>query len=58
MKGAKYFGISVILLLWLWLVVFILLRSRITLLTIIWIAISGVLIFVPLYKKYFKKPDK
>lgn len=58
MKSGKYIGIAVLALVWVWLVVIILLRTSVTLLTIIWIAISAIIIFVPLYKRYFKKPDE
>lgn len=58
MKGAKYFGIGLLAAVWLWLVVFIFLRSGVTLLNIIWVAISGIIVFVPLYRKYFNKPQK
>lgn len=57
-KSGKYIGFAVLALVWIWLVVFILMRTTVTLLTIIWIAISAIIIFVPLYKRYFKKPDE
>ena len=56
MKGAKYVGITILAVVWLWLAVFIFIRAGITLLNIIWVVISGIIVFVPLYKKYFKNP--
>lgn len=58
MKIATCVGIGILALLWLWLVTYILLFTHFTLLSLIWIAISGIIIFVPLYKKYFKKSEK
>ena len=54
---SKYIGIGLLAAVWLWLVVFIFLRSQVTLVTILWVVISGIVIFVPLYKKLFNKPE-
>lgn len=54
----KYFGIGLLALLWIWLVVFVFLRAGVTLLNIFWVVISGIIIFVPLYKRYLKPPEK
>lgn len=51
----KYFGLSLVALLWIWLVVFIFIRGGVTLINIFWVAISGIIVFVPLYKRYLKK---
>lgn len=48
---------AVVAILWIWLVVFIFLRTTVTLINIIWVVISGVIIFVPLYKKYFQNRE-
>lgn len=53
MKIGKYLGISVLALIWLWLAWYVL-AAGVNLLKIFWVAISAIIIFVPLYKKYFK----
>lgn len=54
LKG-KYFGMGLLAAVWLWLVIFIFLRAGVTLINIFWVVISGIIVFVPLYKKYFRK---
>lgn len=58
MKATKYIGVGILALVWIWLVVFIFIRSGITLMNIFWVIVSGIIIFVPLYKRYFKKPGE
>lgn len=58
MKVSKYIGIIILAAIWLWLVIFIFLRAGVTLINIFWVIISGIIVFVPLYKKYFKKPER
>lgn len=55
MKGARYFGMGLLAAVWLWLVIFIFIRAGVTLVNIFWVVVSGIIIFVPLYKKYFRK---
>lgn len=52
-----YVGIGVLALVWIWLAAYVFLRGGVTLLNILWVAISGVIVFLPLYKKYIKKSD-
>ena len=52
-----YVGIAVLALVWIWLAAFVLIRGGVTLMNILWVGISGVIVFLPLYKKYFKRPD-
>lgn len=53
MKNGKYLLISVVALLWLWLAYYAL-APGVTLLKLFWVAISGIIVFVPLYKKYIR----
>lgn len=57
MKTGRYIGIGVLGLVWLWLAWFVLQRSGVTLINLFWIVASGIIIFVPLYKRYIKKND-
>ncbi len=41
---------------WLWLAATILIRSGITLINLFWVVASGILVFVPLYRKYVQTP--
>ena len=52
-----YAGIVVLALVWIWLAAYVFIKNGVTLLNIGWVAISGVIVFVPLYKKYLRKPD-
>lgn len=57
MNNAAKFGIAIVVLAWVALCWVLLDRAQITLRTILVIAISGILVIVPLVKKYGKKPD-
>lgn len=52
-----YIGISVLAIVWLWIAAYVFIRAGVTLVNILWVAISGIIVFVPLYKRYIKKPD-
>ncbi len=60
MSGANYFRFACVLLLWCALVYLLLTRvERITAMTLFTIVASGIIVFVPLYKKYvLNKDDK
>ena len=58
MTNSQKFRFACIVLLWVLLVVYILMYSvEITLYTIFVITTSGIVVFVPLYKKYIKNND-
>ena len=51
-----YLRFACIALLWIWLCYLLLSRAeRIDLMVIFWIVASGIVVFVPLYKKYVSK---
>lgn len=59
MNPAKYIGLTILAIVWLWLSWSILSTSGINIKNLLLVAMSGIIIFVPLYKKYFaKKEDK
>lgn len=51
----KILGISVLALLWIWLVWMLFSAGGFNLKNILLAAMTGIIIFVPLYKKYFGK---
>lgn len=56
MDKGKLIRFGCILLLWLGLCIMLLSRvEKIDLLVLFWIVASGIIVFVPLYKKYIKK---
>lgn len=58
MNGSFWIRLGIIGLIWLWLCGMIILRSRpVTLWTVFIIIASGIIIFVPLYKKYKRKDN-
>lgn len=58
MKTSVIIRFAVVALLWLWLVGMILTRTRqVTLFLIFMLIASGIIVFVPMYKKYVKKND-
>ncbi len=52
MKPIRIIGFSVLTLLWLWLVWAVLYRSGVTLYNLFWVVASGIIVFVPLWRKY------
>lgn len=54
----RYIGIGILVLVWLWLAYYVLVRGGVTLLNLFWVAASGIIVFVPLYKKYFRHPGQ
>ncbi len=55
MGKSKLIGMTVLALVWLWLVWMLLQAGGINLKNILVAAMTGIIIFVPLYKKYFGK---
>lgn len=55
MSTSRLIGIAVLALVWLWLAWFMLKHAGFNLYNILLVAMTGIIIFVPLYKKYFKK---
>ena len=56
MRTQDIFRIAVLAAIWLLLVWTMLARAqKFTLMTLFWIVASGIIVFVPLYKKYIKK---
>ncbi|MGM9816465.1 MAG: hypothetical protein ACI304_05350 [Lepagella sp.] len=58
MKKSTLFGFIVLALVYIWMAWLILSKSSVTLYNILLIAMAGVIIFVPLYRKYIVKEDK
>ena len=58
MKKSTLFGFIVLALVYIWLAWLILSKSSVTLYNIILIVMAGMIIFVPLYRKYMVKEDK
>ncbi len=52
MKTVKFIGLIILAVVWLWLCRLIIGSSDLNLIKIFWIAASGIIIFVPLWKKY------
>lgn len=52
MKTSVIIGLSVLLIVWMWLAWMLLSSGGLTLKNILVLAMSGIIIFVPLYKKY------
>lgn len=58
MKKSTLFGFIVLALVYIWLAWLILSKSSVTLYNILLIVMAGMIIFVPLYRKYMFKEDK
>ena len=58
MKKSPLFGFIVLALVYIWLAWLILSKSSVTLYNILLILMAGMIIFVPLYRKYMVKEDK
>ena len=58
MKKSTIFGFIVLALVYIWLAWLILSKSSVTLYNILLILMAGMIIFVPLYRKYMVKEDK
>ncbi|MBS7347724.1 MAG: hypothetical protein SOV24_00845 [Muribaculaceae bacterium] len=58
MKKSTLFGFIVLALVYIWLAWLILSKSSVTLYNILLIVMAGMIIFVPLYRKYMVKEDK
>ncbi len=58
MKKSTLFGFIVLALVYIWMAWLILSKSSVTLYNILLIVMAGVIIFVPLYRKYIMKEDK
>lgn len=58
MKKSTLFGFIVLALVYIWLAWLILSKSSVTLYNILLIVMAGMIIFVPLYRKYIVKEDK
>ncbi|MDE6408794.1 MAG: hypothetical protein K2K81_00910 [Muribaculaceae bacterium] len=57
-KVTRIIGIIILALVWLWLAWGFLSTKGITLINLIILAMTGIIIFLPLYKKYFmNRPD-
>ena len=57
MSAIKYIGVTLLFLVWAWLSWSILASSGINLKNLLIVAMSAIIIFVPLYKKYFAKKE-
>ena len=57
MKTSVIIGLSLLFTLWLWLAFLLLSKGGVNLRNILLLAMSGVIVFVPLMKKYFRKKD-
>lgn len=60
MKTSAIIGTSILLMVWMWLAYMLLAFSGVNLKNLILLAMTAIIIFVPLYRKYFasKKKDK
>lgn len=58
MKKSTLFGFIVLALVYIWLAWLMLSKSSVTLYNILLIVMAGMIIFVPLYRKYMVKEDK
>lgn len=55
MGAGKIIGFAVLFLLWLWLAYAVLAAGGINLKNLFVVVASGIIVFVPIWKKYFKK---
>ncbi len=55
MKTSVIIGLSILLMLWLWFAWMLLSAGGINLKNILILVMSGIIVFVPLVKKYFRK---
>ncbi|MDE5712035.1 MAG: hypothetical protein K2I16_00155 [Muribaculaceae bacterium] len=58
MQPIKIAGLSVLALLWIWLSWSLLALGGVNLKNILLVAATGIIIFVPLWKKYIRKENK
>ncbi|MDE5791123.1 MAG: hypothetical protein K2H96_07850 [Muribaculaceae bacterium] len=56
-KVIRIIGVGILALVWIWLAWGFLSAKGITLLNLIILAMTGIIIFLPLYKKYFMNPS-
>ncbi len=57
MSAIKYIGVTLLFLVWAWLSWSILATSGVNLKNLLVVAMAAIIIFVPLYKKYFAKKE-
>lgn len=57
MKTSALIGLSILLIVWMWLAWLLLSTGGVNLRNILILAMSGIIVFVPLWKRYFKKSD-
>lgn len=57
MKTSALIGLSLLLVIWMWLAWVLLTSGGVTLKNLLILAMSGIIIFVPLWKRYFRKSD-
>ena len=58
MKMIRYVGLAVLALAWIWLCVTLIATGGMTLKNMFLIVASGIIIFVPLWRKYFSDQQK
>ncbi|MCM1369658.1 MAG: hypothetical protein NC204_04725 [Candidatus Amulumruptor caecigallinarius] len=58
MKIVKIAGLVLFAAVWIWLAFTMLSRGGITLVSLLTVAISGIIVFVPLYRKYISQDKK
>lgn len=58
MKTSALIGLSLLLVIWMWLAWVLLTSGGVNLKNLLILAMSGIIIFVPLWKRYFRKSDK
>ncbi len=58
MKTSIIIGLSLLLMVWLWLAWLLLSTSGVNLKNMLLLAMTAIIIFVPLFKKYGKRSDK
>ena len=58
MKSSTIIGLSILMMLWLWLAWLLLSTGGVNLKNLLILAMSAVIIFVPLWKKYFNDQQK
>lgn len=54
MKRAALLGLSILFMVWMWLAWLLLSRGGVNLKNLIILAMSAIIVFVPLWKKFFK----
>lgn len=58
MKTSAIIGLSVLLAVWLWLAYVLLSSGGVNLRNLLILAMSGIIVFVPLFKKYYRVDKK